>query len=77
LPKVISGFDSYWGFGYGNPPPRKLIVVGFDAGLLADFQDCPLIAPIALPFYMQNEETINHRAIYLCHHLRMPWPKFW
>jgi hypothetical protein len=77
LPRVISGFDSYWRYGYGNPPPRTLLVVGFDSDLLANFQDCTLIAPIAMPFNIQNEETINHRSIYLCHHLRMPWPEFW
>ena len=77
LPSVISGFDSYWQYGYGNPPPETLIVVGFDTGLLANFQDCTLIAPITTPFNIQNEETINHRAIYVCHHLRQPWPDFW
>ncbi len=77
LPNVISGFDSYWQYGYGNPPPQTLIVVGFDASLLANFHDCRLIAPITTPFNIQNEETINHRSIYLCHNLRQPWPQFW
>jgi 4-amino-4-deoxy-L-arabinose transferase-like glycosyltransferase len=77
LPRVISGFDSYWQYGYGNPPPQTLIVVGFDASFLANFQDCTLIAPITTPFNIQNEETINNRAIYLCHNLRQPWPEFW
>jgi len=77
LPRVISGFDSYWQHGYGNPPPQTLIVVGFPASLLANFQDCTLIAPITTPFNIQNEETINHRAIYLCHNLRQSWPDFW
>jgi 4-amino-4-deoxy-L-arabinose transferase-like glycosyltransferase len=22
-------------------------------------------------------KTINHRAIYVCHNLRQPWPEFW
>jgi 4-amino-4-deoxy-L-arabinose transferase-like glycosyltransferase len=77
LPKVISGFDSYWGYGYGNPPPQTLIVIGFDSDLLKNFQNCTLIAPIVMPFHVQNEETLNHRSIYLCHHLRIPWPEFW
>ncbi len=77
LPRVISGFDSYWAYGYGNPPPTTLLVVGFDSDLLANFQDCTLIAPITMPFNIQNEETINHRAIYVCHNLRIPWPVFW
>jgi 4-amino-4-deoxy-L-arabinose transferase-like glycosyltransferase len=77
LPMVISGFDSYWSYGYGNPPPQTLIVLGFSADLLANFQDCAFIAPITMPFNIQNEETINYRAIYLCHNLRQPWPEFW
>jgi hypothetical protein len=60
-----------------NPPPQTLIVVGFDTSFLANFQDCTLIAPITTPFNIQNEETIDHRAIYVCHNLRQPWPQFW
>ncbi len=77
LPRVISGFDSYWAYGYGNPPPTTLLVVGFDSDLLKNFQDCRLIAPITTPFNIQNEETINHRSIYVCHNLLIPWPVFW
>jgi hypothetical protein len=77
LPGVISGFDSYWQYGYGNPPPQTVIVVGFPSDLLADFQDCKFEASISMPFNIQNEETINHRAIYVCHNLRQPWPLFW
>jgi hypothetical protein len=77
LPRAISGFDSYWQYGYGNPPPQTLIVVGFSNDLLAQFQDCTFIAAITTPFNIQNDETIDHRAIYLCHNLRLPWPEFW
>ncbi len=77
LPPVISGFDSYWQYGYGSPPPQTLVVVGFPTDLLAKFQDCTFMAPITMPFNIQNEETINHRSIYLCHNLRLPWPDFW
>jgi 4-amino-4-deoxy-L-arabinose transferase-like glycosyltransferase len=77
LPRVISGFDSYWQYGYGDPAPKMVIVVGFGPDLLANFQDCTLIAPITMPFNIQNEETINHRSIYVCHNLRQPWPEFW
>ncbi len=77
LPRAISGFNSYWQYGYGNPPPRTVVVVGFDPAFLSNFQDCTLFAPITMPFNIQNEETINHRAIYVCHDLRQPWPVFW
>jgi len=77
LPKAISGYNSYWQFGYGNPPPQTLLVVGFDSELLANFQDCKFIAQIVTPFDIQNDETIYHRTIYVCHNLRMSWPVFW
>ncbi len=77
LPRVISGFDSYWQYGYGNPPPQTLLVLGFSPDFLAIFQGCTFIAPITTPFNIQNDETIDHRSIYLCHNLRQPWPLFW
>lgn len=77
LPRVISGFDSYWQYGYGKQPPKTVIVVGFDSNLLANFQDCTFSVRFTTPFNIQNDETINDRAIYVCHNLRMPWPVFW
>jgi 4-amino-4-deoxy-L-arabinose transferase-like glycosyltransferase len=77
LPRVISGFDSYWQYGYGIPAPQTVLVVGFDAPLLADFQDCTFIAQIRVPFNVQNDEATSHSSIYLCHNLRQPWPQFW
>ena len=76
LPRVISGFDSYWQYGYGNPPPTTVLVVGFDSDLLTHFQDCTLIAPITTPFNIQNDEATSHSSIYLCHNLSIPWPIF-
>ncbi|HVO41526.1 MAG TPA: glycosyltransferase family 39 protein [Aggregatilineales bacterium] len=77
LPRPISGFDSFWQYGYGDPPPQTLIVLGFPTDFLANFQDCTMMAPITTPFNIQNEETANHWAIYVCHNLRQPWPDFW
>ncbi len=36
-----------------------------------------MIAPISMPFNIQNEETNNHWAINVCHNLRYSWPEFW
>jgi hypothetical protein len=44
---------------------------------LANFQDCTFRTAISTPFNIQNDETINRRAIYVCHNLRVPWPDFW
>ena len=57
LPRVISGFDSYWQYGYRNPPPTTLLVIGFDSDLLANFQSCTFISPITVPFNVQNDEA--------------------
>jgi hypothetical protein len=77
LPHVISGFDSYWQYGYGNPAPQTVLVVGFDASLLTDFQDCTFISQIRVPFNVQNDEATSHSSISLCHTLRQPWAQFW
>ncbi len=77
LPGAISGYNSYWQYGYGKPQPQTLLVVGFDSELLVNFQDCTFFAQIVTPFNIQNDETIDHRSIYLCHNLRMSWPVFW
>jgi 4-amino-4-deoxy-L-arabinose transferase-like glycosyltransferase len=77
LPRVISGFDSYWAYGYGDPPPKTLVVVGFGSEMLANFQDCSPGEKISVPFDVQNEIMINHDGIYVCRDLRIPWPQFW
>ncbi len=77
LPRVISGFNSYWQYGYGNPPPEALIVVGASSEFLANFRDCAYIASISTPFNIQNDETSTHRTIYVCHNLLQPWHEFW
>jgi hypothetical protein len=33
LPRIISGANSYWYRGYGNPEPETVIVVGFEVRL--------------------------------------------
>jgi 4-amino-4-deoxy-L-arabinose transferase-like glycosyltransferase len=77
LPRVIGGFNSYWAYGYGNPPPQTVIVVGFSSSLLAQFQRCTFATPIAVPFNVPNEVEVNHDSISICHNLIPPWPDFW
>lgn len=78
LPSAISGFDSYWQYGYGDPPPQTVIVLGFPTSQMAPyFHDCTLVETITTPFNIQNEEVINHRTISLCHNLLQPWPDAW
>ena len=37
LPRVISGFDSYWQYGYGDPPPQTLHCGWFRYELSGEF----------------------------------------
>jgi hypothetical protein len=78
LPHAISGIDSYWLWGYGDPPPKTVIVLGLppeDARSL--FETCVVAGTITNPYGIQNEESLYHPVILLCRHLRQPWEQFW
>jgi hypothetical protein len=78
LPNAISGVNSYWLRGYGNPPPQTLIVLGISQGALERiFESCAIAGQTPNPYGVMNEETTDHRDIYVCRRLRMPWPDFW
>lgn len=78
LPPSISGINSYWFRGYGNPPPQTLIVVGLPRQLLEhEFASCQLIAHTWNRFGVENEETRDHPDIFVCRGLRKSWPDFW
>ena len=78
LPHAISGIDSFWLWGYGNPPPESVIVLGLtpsDAYSL--FETCSIAGTITNSYGIQNEESQYHPDILLCRHLRQPWEQFW
>lgn len=78
LPNAISGINSYWLRGYGDPPPQTLIVLGLSEQTMErNFESCALAGQIANRFGVKNEETMEHRDIYVCRRLREPWPEFW
>lgn len=78
LPNAISGINSYWLRGYGDPPPQTLIVLGMPGETLAQiFESCAVAGQITNRYGVMNEETADHRDIYVCRRLRMPWPDFW
>jgi hypothetical protein len=78
LPRAISGVNSYWLRGYGDPPPQTLIVIGYPDDMRARiFESCQFAAPITNRYAVKNEETSNYPTIYVCHGLRKPWPEFW
>ena len=45
LPRTISGINSFWARGYGDPPPETLIAVGISKHFLDEnFASCQLVA---------------------------------
>jgi len=78
LPKAISGVNSYWACGYGDPPPQTVIVLGMSADDVNDlFESCELAGHTRNAYGVQNEETKDHPDIFVCRNLRSPWPEFW
>ncbi|MGA2268966.1 MAG: glycosyltransferase family 39 protein [Bryobacteraceae bacterium] len=78
LPKAISGVNSYWLRGYGDPPPRTLIVAGISRDFLErNFESCVLAGHVTNRYGVLNEETTRHPDLFVCRHLRQPWPAFW
>jgi hypothetical protein len=58
LPEAISGINSYWLRGYGDPPPQTLVIVGEQREWTEKyFTDCELVAPITNRYNVMNEET--------------------
>jgi 4-amino-4-deoxy-L-arabinose transferase-like glycosyltransferase len=78
LPAAISGVNSYWLRGYGDPPPQTLIVVGLSRDL-ADriFQSCELAGHNTNLYGIRNEESRDRPDIFVCGGPREPWPEFW
>ena len=78
LPNAISGVNSYWLRGYGNPPPETLIVLGFDREAVDKFfKSCKLVGHVTNQYGVENEETTYHPDIFLCTQPRYPWPDLW
>ena len=78
LPQAISGMDTFWLRGYGDPPPQTLIVLGMESGKIYSFyKDCGIKGTISIPYNISNEEARSHSIIYVCRGLRKPWSEIW
>ncbi|MDP9194103.1 MAG: glycosyltransferase family 39 protein [Acidobacteriota bacterium] len=78
LPPVISGINSYWQRGPGNPPPKTLIVVGADREDVEEACASVVLAGhITNKAGVRNEETERHPDIFLCREMRQPIEKMW
>ncbi len=78
LPRAISGMDSFWLWGYGDPPPETVIVLGLDPSEgAALFESCSIVGANTNRYGIQNIESQYCPYILLCRHLRQPWDQFW
>lgn len=78
LPAAISGVNSFWARGYGNPPPQTLIVLGFGSKFMqSNFESCRVAGRNTNRYGLDNEESREHPKIYVCGPPRDPWPAFW
>ena len=78
LPMAISGINSFWERGYGNPPPETLIVLGYSRSFLEQhFESCELAGHVHNTYGIANEETTDHSEIFVCRRLRGSWQEFW
>jgi hypothetical protein len=78
MPEVISGSNSHWLRGYGNPPPKTVIAAGFlRADLEAVFASCELAGHVTIPYGIENSAIGDRTDIFVCRDAREPWHLFW
>lgn len=78
LPTAISGMNSNWLRGYGDPPPETVIVLGEHRDFVdQNFESCTLASRATNQYGIVNNSLAGWDDIFICHHLRQPWPEFW
>jgi hypothetical protein len=78
LPEAISGMNSNWLRGYGNPPPQTVIAVGFTRDELDRiFASCTWAASLPRPYGIVNETIGARSEVWVCRDVRGGWPVFW
>ena len=78
LPRVLSGANSMWYRGYGDPEPETVIVVGFGGDYARHFfNSCQFSGMVKNSYDVKNEETTRHTGLYVCREPRQPWSDMW
>jgi hypothetical protein len=78
LPRMITGANSMWYRGYGQPEPETVIVVGFERDYAAQFfKQCEYAGTVTNRYNVKNEETSHHTSLYICREPRQPWSDMW
>ncbi|HVT95880.1 MAG TPA: glycosyltransferase family 39 protein [Acidobacteriaceae bacterium] len=77
LPPAISGMNSSWARGYGDPPPQTLIVIDGDPDFLRQhFESCFVAGRVTNSVGIRTS-SIGKPDLYVCRGLREPWQEFW
>jgi hypothetical protein len=78
LPRAVSGMNSNWLRGYGDPPPQTVIAVGFKPDELNQiFASCQVAAQLSNPYGVVNDIFRDRDRVYICRNIRSSWPEFW
>ena len=83
LPTAVSGHNTYWWWGPGNPhattvvavAPGPVDVTGYAAYLRQFFTSVRVAATLSNPYGIRNQEWGGH--VYVCTGLRHPWAQLW
>jgi hypothetical protein len=78
LPRAISGSNSLWLRGYGDPPPQTVIAVGFSRDIMDwAFESCEVAGHLTNRYGIKNSAIGDNTDVFACRRLRQPWPEFW
>lgn len=78
LPRAISGMNSNWLRGYGDPPPQTVITLGLHRDTVErNFESCGLVGHVTNRYGIENATIAGYAEVFVCHNLRQPWPEFW
>jgi hypothetical protein len=83
LPEAVSGHNTYWWWGPGNPHASTVVAVmpgpldgtGDAAYLRQFFTSVRIVATLSNPYGIHNQEWAGH--VYLCTGPRHPWAQLW
>jgi hypothetical protein len=77
LPWAMSGVNSSWERGYGDPH-EVVIVVGYPRAMLeSEFASCVVGGRVWNRYGVMNEETVEDPEIFVCRGLKGNWEEFW
>jgi 4-amino-4-deoxy-L-arabinose transferase-like glycosyltransferase len=83
LPEAVSGHNTYWWWGPGNPRATTVVAVapgpvdgtGYAAYLRQFFTSVRVAATLSNPYGIHNQEWGGH--VYVCTGPRHPWGQMW